>query len=91
MWVTIIIDGGLVMGLDVFLSFLFWNMCIHIFVLFYWIVMILFFKEFVFKIHEKLFSISESEFNRIHYCLIGYYKLTVIIFIIAPFIVLKFF
>ena len=90
MW-EVIISGGLVVGLDFLLKFLFWNMCIHIFILSIWLVMVLFFKEFVFKIHKNFFSITESDFNRIHYFLIGYYKLSVFVLIVVPYLVLSFF
>ena len=78
------------MNLELVLTFLCWNMIIHIAILAYWVVMMIFFRDKVYTIHSKWFLIAETDFNKTHYLLMGYYKLTIIVFVVVPYFVLKF-
>lgn len=78
------------MNMEIILNFLFYSMCFHIGFLAWWLIIIIFFKKITFKYHSKIFSVTENEMSRIHYLLIGYYKITITVFIIIPYLVLKY-
>ena len=61
---------------------------INLAVLFIWFMMLVFAKPLVFKVHSKLFSISESQFDSIHYSGMGLHKLITFSFFLVPYFVL---
>lgn len=54
-----------------------------------WFMAIVVFKKQMYKTHLKLFNISEIDFIRINYFLMGFYKLLVISLFLVPFLSLK--
>ena len=71
-------------------KFLGWCSVINIAFLMYWIGALTLGKEFVFQIHTCWFDIPHDRFNEIHYTMMGYYKLMVILFNVTPYLVLRF-
>lgn len=74
------------MTLDNLCSFFAWCTLVNFLLLLYWSVMILFCKDFVYKMHSKFFNIDKQDFIKIHYLMIAYFKLTVFIFNLVPWI-----
>ena len=54
-----------------------------------WSLAFVFAHDLVFKVHTRWFKISEERFDGIHYTMMGYYKLAVILFNLAPYLVLR--
>ena len=71
-------------------KFLGWCSVINIGFLIYWILALTLGNEFVFQIHTCWFDIPHDRFNEIHYTMMGYYKLMVILFNVTPYLVLRF-
>ena len=71
-------------------KFLGWCSVINIGFLIYWILALTLGNEFVFQIHTCWFDIPRDRFNEIHYTMMGYYKLMVILFNVTPYLVLRF-
>ena len=71
-------------------KFLGWCSMINIGILIYWILAITLGNEFVFQIHAWWFDIPADRFDEIHYTMMGYFKLMVILFNVTPYLILKF-
>ena len=71
-------------------KFLGWCSVINIAFLMYWIGALTLGKEFVFQIHTWWFDIPHDRFNEIHYNMMGYFKLAIILFNVTPYLVLRF-
>jgi NADH:ubiquinone oxidoreductase subunit 2 (subunit N) len=71
-------------------KFLGWSSVINLGLLLYWILVITLGNEFVFQIHNWWFDIPHDRFDEIHYTMMGYYKLMVILFNVTPYLVLRF-
>ena len=54
-----------------------------------WSLAFIFAHDLVFKVHTRRFKISEERFDEIHYTMMGYYKLAVVLFNLAPYLVLR--
>ena len=54
-----------------------------------WSLAFVFAHDLVFKVHARWFKIPEERFDEIHYTMMGYYKLAVILFNLAPYLVLR--
>ena len=67
-----------------------WCSVINIGLLIYWILALTLGNAFVFQIHTCWFDIPHDRFDEIHYTMMGYYKLMVILFNVTPYLVLRF-
>ena len=54
-----------------------------------WSLAFVFAHDLVVKVHTRWFKISEERFDEIHYTMMGYYKLAVVLFNLAPYLVLR--
>ena len=54
-----------------------------------WSLAFVFAHDLVFKVHARWFKIPEERFDEIHYTMMGHYKLAVILFNLAPYLVLR--
>ena len=70
-------------------SFLGWCTILNMGMLVVWSLAFVFARDLVFKVHTRWFRISEERFDEIHYTLMGYYKLAVFLFNLAPYLVLR--
>ena len=66
-----------------------WCSVINMMILLVWFLAFVFARNFVFKMHTRWFRISEERFDEIHYTMMGYYKLAVVLFNLAPYLVLR--
>ena len=71
-------------------TFLGWCTVINLGILLYWIIALVFARDLVFQTHTWWFEISEERFDEIHYTMMGYYKLAVLLFNVTPYLVLRF-
>ncbi|MDP6903630.1 MAG: hypothetical protein QF406_04210 [Verrucomicrobiota bacterium] len=70
-------------------TFLGWCTILNMGILVVWSLAFVFARDLVFKVHTRWFRISEERFDEIHYTLMGYYKLAVFLFNLAPYLVLR--
>ena len=71
-------------------TFLGWCTVLNLGVLTLWFLAIVFARDFVFRTHTWWFKISEERFDEIHYLMMGYYKLAVLLLNVTPYLVLRF-
>ncbi len=77
------------MTVDIFLGVLGWSAVINFGLLTWWFLWILFAHDFVYRIHSKWFKISAEKFDAIHYAGIAFYKVTIIVFNVVPYLALQ--
>jgi hypothetical protein len=77
------------MTVDMIHEFLGWCSIINIGILFFWFAMITLAHDKIYKLHSKWFKISKEKFDEIHYMLLGFFKLSVFIFNVVPYIALS--
>lgn len=66
-----------------------WCTIINMIVLLFWFVMLVMAHDFIFKIHSKLFRISQKRFDSIHYQGMMYFKVFVFMFNMVPYLALR--
>jgi hypothetical protein len=71
-------------------KFLGWCSIINIGLLLYWILALVFARDWVFWVHTSAVEISKESFAEINYAMMGYFKLAVILFNVTPYLVLRF-
>lgn len=74
--------------MEVWVEFFKWSLIINIGLLIYITIMLIFARDWVFKIHSKMFRLDEKSFSGIIYSFLGLYKLLIIFFNLIPYIVL---
>ena len=57
-------------------------------VLVFWFVMLVLARGFVYGVHSALFKVSRERFDEIHYNLMGFFKLSVFLFNLVPYLAL---
>lgn len=77
------------MDLILLQSFLFWCSVINMSILLIWFVMFIVAHEFLYNLHSKWFKVSYETFNSIHYGAMAFWKLSVFLFNLVPYIVLE--
>ena len=66
-----------------------WCTVINMGLLIWWALFIMFARAFVYRLHGKLFPMSEERFNAIHYTGMAYYKIAIFLFNLGPYIALR--
>jgi len=82
------IAGGMEMSIEMIRSFFMWCSVINIGLLLFGFVMFWTGRCWIYKVHSKLFNISEENFTAIWYLLLALYKTEVILFNVIPCIAL---
>lgn len=77
------------MTVDILLGLLGWSAVINIGLLLWWSFWILIAHDLVYSIHSKWFKISVKKFDAIHYAGIAFYKITIIVFNVIPYLALR--
>ena len=70
-------------------TFLGWCSVINLGILLYWILALVFARDWVFWAHTWAVDISKESFAEINYAMMGYYKLAVILVNVTPYWVLR--
>lgn len=65
-----------------------WMSIINVVLLMVSVILIILLKDFVYKIHAKLFGVNESNLSVVIYSYLGIYKLLIIVFNIVPYFTL---
>ena len=74
---------------DILRSVLGWCTLINFGLLLWWFLFIAFAHDFVYRMHSKWFTVSKDHFNAIHYAGITFFKITVFVFNLVPYIALR--
>jgi hypothetical protein len=77
------------MTVDILLGTLGWSAVINIGLLLWWSLWILFAHDFVYRMHSKWFKIPVEKFDAIHYAGMAFYKITIIVFNVVPYLALR--
>lgn len=76
------------MTLELTREFLGWCVLINSGLLLYWWFMLMGARDWVYRIHSKFVPVDEERFNAIHYAGIAFYKISIFMFFLVPWIVL---
>ena len=79
----------MVMSLEEIRTMLAWTSLINLALLLYWFVMIAYANDWVYRVHTKWFKVSKEKFDEMHYLGLMYFKITVIVFHLVPYLVLR--
>lgn len=71
------------MNLEAFFGY---SSLIHFSILFLWFFLFIFAKKWIYRLHTKWFDIPKEKFDTIHYRLMGFYKLLILIFAFIPYL-----
>ncbi|MGL4604298.1 MAG: DUF6868 family protein [Iodobacter sp.] len=71
-------------------EFLFFCLCINYGVLLLWFSAFALDRQRLFRLHRRWFQLSEPHFDTIHYAAMALYKITIMIFNLAPWLALHF-
>ncbi len=63
-----------------------WCVILNLVILFISTLFMIYGRNFVYRLHAKLFNISEESFNTIAYAYLGFYKLLFLIFVLVPYL-----
>lgn len=77
------------MTLELLRDFLGWCTLINMGILIVWALMLFCCRAWIYRIHGKLFPMSEERFNSIHYAWMGNYKMGMILFNLVPYLALR--
>ncbi len=77
------------MTVDIFLGILGWSAVINFGLLMWWFLWILFAHDFVYRMHSRWFKVSVEKFDAIHYAGMAFYKITIIVFNVVPYLALR--
>lgn len=76
------------MTAEILKSFFMWCSILNIVLLIYIWLMFWLRHDWIYKMHTRWFKISEQQFDALWYGLLGFYKLSVFLFNVIPFIAL---
>jgi len=68
---------------------LLWSTLINWGILALWFSVIVFARDWIYGLHTRWFDLSRASFDKLHYGLMGGFKLAIFIFNLAPYIALR--
>ena len=77
------------MSMNEWMNFFYWCSVINFGMMLVWLVFLVTAKDIVYKIHGKLFNLTQEYLSQKIYHLFGIYKIFFIVFNLVPFIALK--
>ena len=77
------------MTIETMREFFGWCAVINMVFLFYWFFMILFARDFVYRMHARWFKIQPEKLDEIHYSGMAFYKAGIALFNLAPYLALR--
>jgi hypothetical protein len=70
-------------------TFFLWCFIINYSILVVWFLMLFFASNLIYTIHNKWFNIDKDKFHSINYMWMGFYKLSIFLFNLAPYIAIQ--
>ena len=77
------------MPIEIVRDVLAWCVVINIGLLLWWWLFLTLAHDFVYRIHEKWFKLSEERFDAIHYSGMLFFKICIFLFNIVPYLALR--
>ena len=77
------------MTIEIIRDALGWCSLINIGILLWWLLILTFAHDWIYRFHGKWFTLSKETFDTVHYAGIAFYKLSIILFNIVPYIALR--
>ncbi len=77
------------MDIDTLQDFLLWSLLVNAGIYIISLVGVLSLRRFMYKIHAKLFGVSEETANKVVYFYLAFYKLLLIVFNLVPWIAIQ--
>jgi hypothetical protein len=77
------------MTLEVIRDALAWCTVINWGILFFWAIMLLATRDWVYRIHGSMFALSREQFDAIHYRGMAPYKVAILLFNFVPYLALR--
>jgi len=71
------------------LQLLGWCSLIYIIILAIWALFFIIGRDWIYGLHNKWCALSVEKFNAIHYALMGFFKIILIVFFLVPYLVLR--
>lgn len=78
------------MSIETLQTFLGWNLIIHTGMLLIVVLMLTLARSFMIKMHQSMFALSDEQLLRVYFNFIAAYKILVIIFVLVPYVVIRF-
>ncbi len=78
------------MNIDLIQAFLGWNLVIHIGMLLLVFLFTTLGRNWMLKMHQSMFGLAEDQLLKIYFFYIAIYKMLIIIFVLIPYLVLRF-
>ncbi len=66
-----------------------WCSLINLALLLWWFLFFMLAHDWTYNLHGKWFKLSVEKFDAIHYTLMGFYKLSILLFNIIPYLALR--
>lgn len=76
------------MTMQALMTFFGWCTILNYSLLLTWFLFFVFARDWVYRLHGKWFSISPEHFDRLHYEMMGLYKIGIFLFNLMPFLAL---
>ncbi len=77
------------MNVETLTAFLGWCTLLNFGLLLYWALFIIFAHDWTYRMHSRWFKLSPEKFDSLHYSLMGFFKMGVIIFNLVPYLALR--
>lgn len=77
------------MTVEIVREFLGWCSIINLALLIWWFLFFMLAHDWMYNLHGKWFKLSVEKFDAIHYALMGFYKLSILLFNIIPYLALR--
>ena len=77
------------MTLEIVRSTLAWCTVIDLILLLWWAGFFVFAKGFVYRVHTRLFPMTQEDFNKIHYTGMMLFKIAMFVFHLGPYLALR--
>lgn len=77
------------MNIETLGSFLGWSMVLNMSILTVWFLVFLFARKRLYALHGQWFKLTPEQFDTIHYAGMAFYKISIFLFNLVPFLALK--
>lgn len=77
------------MTIEVVREFLAWCTLINMGLLFWWFLWLFLAHDWVYELHGRWFKLSRERFDAIHYAAIAFFKISVFVFNLVPYLALR--
>lgn len=77
------------MTIEILKAILGWSTVINMSILTLWYFLVVFAHNWIYQLHGKWFKLSEERFDTIHYAGMAFYKISIFLFNLTPFLTLQ--